>query len=203
MAAPEALTSALGLPPPPAGFSYAMPAPTLGFNAELANHNNMLQMAWAANAALQPTVWPATPNLNTAAQKTTGDGERRAGGDRSMPCRRLQNGFCQFGDRCWFSHDPSVGGGGGDSPTARGVRRGYCHDFQRQLCMRGDACPFLHEKDPASGKPCWQFLKSGSCDFRNCRFKHLSDDEVRAVEPQRLPRSSSPDPSRPHDHSPL
>ncbi|CAD2216606.1 hypothetical protein AGDE_12997 [Angomonas deanei] len=61
-------------------------------------------------------------------------GERRV-------CRNYQDGHCQYGDQCRFSH--------GGNPARRNdppnrAERGVCRYFQNGTCRNGSECPYQH-----------------------------------------------------------
>jgi len=122
----------------------------------------------------------------------------RSGATRGVCWRMAKSGTCHFGSSCRYSHDdtsnsrpppatvpssPVAVNAGKSSDT----RVQYCYDFQRGECDRGTSCHYIHEHDPARQKPCWQFLKTGTCPFDDrCKFKHVrnSDPSVPGYSPQ-------------------
>jgi hypothetical protein len=227
---PAQLAAALQLPPPAAGFSYAvaidayfaawLPPPPplpkeLHHQPQLPNDQHYKsqppneQPQLANDHHYQPQQHKATLKQQQQPTSKFADGQR----GQTAPCMRMMSaGGCRYGTDCWFSHDIPSGSTNtsqqgiighstshSTSPSTSprmtprpshgplqsdGKRPGYCHEFQRGSCMRGASCHFLHEKDPASEKPCWQFVRAGSCDYRNCRFRHVSGDEMRRLPPK-------------------
>jgi hypothetical protein len=58
-------------------------------------------------------------------------------GGGAGPCYAFQEGNCQYGDTCRFSHGGRGGGGGGGGG-------GPCYAFQEGNCQYGDTCRFSH-----------------------------------------------------------
>eukprot|EP01083_Nonionella_stella_P012482 35419_1 len=88
---------------------------------------------------------------------------------RSRPCFKfVNNGECQFGDDCKYSHDMVTG----EKPPGNPIPK-ECRDFfGDQGCRYGKSCRFAHER---LDKPiCREFLKNGgNCSYGDrCKFSH-------------------------------
>lgn len=76
----------------------------------------------------------------------------------STTCKEFQNGLCNRGNSCKFSHGPYPMGGG---PTQGGVIGGLqpamgatmCFDFKMGRCERAAACRFSHGDAPPQAPP--------------------------------------------------
>ncbi|CAO2179506.1 unnamed protein product [Urochloa humidicola] len=76
------------------------------------------------------------------------------------PCRFYDNGKCQQGDKCKFSHD--------FTPSTKSKP---CKHFACGSCLKGDDCPYDHQ---LSKYECHNYKNTGMCiRGDNCKFSHV------------------------------
>ncbi|CAL4949172.1 unnamed protein product [Urochloa decumbens] len=76
------------------------------------------------------------------------------------PCRFYDNGKCQQGDKCKFSHD--------FTPSTKSKP---CKHFACGSCLKGDDCPYDHQ---LSKYECHNYKNTGTCNRGvKCKFSHV------------------------------
>ncbi|CAO2203788.1 unnamed protein product [Urochloa humidicola] len=76
------------------------------------------------------------------------------------PCHFYDNGKCQQGDKCKFSHD--------FTPSTKSKP---CKHFACGSCLKGDDCPYDHQ---LSKYECHNFKNTGMCKRgEKCKFSHV------------------------------